>query len=76
MIEFRGYPLFSGSEMKGEKKRWEGRQVGIELQRSECLLHFSRRFTVLDLVKLKASTTSLIALNTFSPLGLYPHMGR
>src|SRR5712672_4621925 len=67
VIEFRGYPLLVGLRRKGRggEAMGKGRQVGIELQRSERLLCFSRKFTVLDLVKLKASLRISERLYTF-----------
>src|SRR5712675_2494682 len=65
----------SGSETKGERWRGDGRKgrrVGIELQRSERLLCFSRKFTVLDLVKLKASPRIPERLYTFYKTRLGP----
>src|SRR5712672_3508150 len=79
VIEFRGYPLLVGLRRKGrggEAMGEKGRRVGIELQRSERLLCFSRKFTVLDLVKLKASLRISERLYTFLKTRLGPECYR
>src|SRR5712671_2075013 len=75
VIEFRGYPLLVGLRRKGRGREVmrEGQTSGDRATEKQCLLHFSRRFTVLDLVKLKAFTTSLINLNTFLPGAISPY---
>src|SRR5712675_3583503 len=75
VIELQRLSPLSGFETKrGEvERRWErGTQVGIELQRSERLLCFSRKFTVIDLVKLKASLRIPERLYTFYKTRLGP----
>src|SRR5712672_2639397 len=56
MIEFRGYPLLVGLRRKGRggEAMREGQTSGDRATEKQRLLCFSRRFTVLDLVKLKA----------------------
>src|SRR5712675_945935 len=57
VIEFRGYPLLVGLRRKGRggQATRERQSSGARATEKQRLLRFSRRFTVLDLVKLKAS---------------------
>src|SRR5712672_4839576 len=60
VIEFRGYPLLVGLRRKGRggEAMGERQTSGDRATEKQRLLRFSRKFTVLDLVKLKASTAS------------------
>ena len=67
VIEFRGYPLLVGLRRKerGGEAMGERQTSGDRATEKQRLLRFSRRFTVLDLVKLKASLRSSERLYTF-----------
>ena len=67
VIEFRGYPLLVGLRRKGRggEAMREGQTSGDRAMEKQHLLRFSRRFTVLDLVKLKASLRIPERLYTF-----------